>query len=42
MPKPIFDFADPCIVQAWHAIDDRVAGGLSRIRRIGRRMTAAV
>ncbi len=30
MPKLIFDFADPSAVQAWHAIDDRVMGGLSR------------
>ena len=30
MPKMLFDFADPNAVHAWHAIDDRVMGGISR------------
>lgn len=28
----LFDFTDPDAVQAWHAIDDRVMGGVSRSR----------
>jgi len=32
MPKLLFDFADPRAVEAWHAIDDRVMGGLSQSR----------
>lgn len=30
MPKVLFDFADPDVANAWHAIDDRVMGGVSR------------
>jgi hypothetical protein len=30
--KLLFDFADPNAVTAWHAIDDRVMGGVSRSR----------
>jgi NADH dehydrogenase [ubiquinone] 1 alpha subcomplex assembly factor 1 len=30
MLKPLFDFTDPSAANAWHAIDDRVMGGLSR------------
>lgn len=30
MPKVLFDFADPNVANAWHAIDDRVMGGVSR------------
>ena len=29
MPKILFDFTDPNAVSAWHAIDDRVMGGVS-------------
>ncbi len=32
MPKLLFDFADPRAVDAWHAIDDRVMGGVSQSR----------
>ncbi len=32
MPKVLFDFTDPNVVNAWQAIDDRVMGGLSRSR----------
>lgn len=28
--RPLFDFADPDAAKAWHAIDDRVMGGVSR------------
>jgi hypothetical protein len=30
MLTPLFDFTDPDAVNAWHAIDDRVMGGISR------------
>ena len=30
MPKALFDFTDPSAANAWHAIDDRVMGGVSR------------
>ena len=30
MLTPLFDFTDPSAASAWHAIDDRVMGGLSR------------
>ncbi len=30
MPKALFDFTDPSAANAWHAIDDRVMGGISR------------
>jgi NADH dehydrogenase [ubiquinone] 1 alpha subcomplex assembly factor 1 len=30
MPKPLFDFTNPAAATAWHPIDDRVMGGLSR------------
>ena len=30
MLTPLFDFSDPSAVNAWHAIDDRVMGGISR------------
>lgn len=30
MPKALFDFTDPNAANAWHAIDDRVMGGISR------------
>ncbi len=30
MPKVLFDFTDPRAANAWHAIDDRVMGGISR------------
>lgn len=30
MPKVLFDFTDPNVANAWHAIDDRVMGGFSR------------
>ena len=29
MPKAQFDFTDPSAANAWHAIDDRVMGGVS-------------
>ncbi len=29
MPKVLFDFTDPNVANAWHAIDDRVMGGVS-------------
>lgn len=29
MMNLLFDFADPLVVDAWHAIDDRVMGGVS-------------
>lgn len=32
MPTLLFDFTDPGATDAWHAIDDRVMGGLSRSR----------
>lgn len=32
MLKLLFDFTDPHAVDAWHAIDDRVMGGVSRSR----------
>jgi hypothetical protein len=32
MSKLLFDFADPLAVNTWHAIDDRVMGGVSRSR----------
>lgn len=32
MSKLLFDFGDPQAVAVWHAIDDRVMGGLSRSR----------
>lgn len=32
MPKLLFDFTDPLAADAWHAIDDRVMGGVSRSR----------
>jgi hypothetical protein len=32
MPMLLFDFADPRAVDAWHAIDDRVMGGVSQSR----------
>lgn len=32
MFKLLFDFADPQAVDAWHAVDDRVMGGLSHSR----------
>jgi NADH dehydrogenase [ubiquinone] 1 alpha subcomplex assembly factor 1 len=32
LPFVIFDFSDPAAVHAWHAIDDRVMGGVSRSR----------
>ncbi len=32
MAKLLFDFSDPCAVQGWRAIDDRVMGGVSRSR----------
>jgi NADH dehydrogenase [ubiquinone] 1 alpha subcomplex assembly factor 1 len=30
MSKVLFDFSDPSAANAWHAIDDRVMGGISR------------
>jgi NADH dehydrogenase [ubiquinone] 1 alpha subcomplex assembly factor 1 len=30
MPTPLFGFTDPSAANAWHAIDDRVMGGISR------------
>lgn len=30
LPRTLFDFADPHAADAWHAIDDRVMGGVSR------------
>jgi hypothetical protein len=30
MLTPLFDFSDPNAANAWHAIDDRVMGGISR------------
>ena len=30
MLTPLFDFTDPSAANAWHAIDDRVMGGISR------------
>ena len=30
MLTPLFDFSDPSATNAWHAIDDRVMGGISR------------
>ncbi len=30
MLTPLFDFSDPSSANAWHAIDDRVMGGISR------------
>lgn len=30
MARLLFDFSDPQAVNAWHAIDDRVMGGISR------------
>ncbi len=30
MTKVLFDFADPDVAKAWHAVDDRVMGGVSR------------
>lgn len=30
MLTPLFDFSDPSATHAWHAIDDRVMGGISR------------
>jgi NADH dehydrogenase [ubiquinone] 1 alpha subcomplex assembly factor 1 len=30
MARLLFDFSDPHVVNAWHAIDDRVMGGISR------------
>ena len=30
MLTPLFDFTDPDTANAWHAIDDRVMGGISR------------
>jgi NADH dehydrogenase [ubiquinone] 1 alpha subcomplex assembly factor 1 len=30
MPKSVLDFSCPNAVKAWHAIDDRVMGGVSR------------
>jgi hypothetical protein len=32
-PKVLFDFAVPSAADAWHAIDDRVMGGVSRSRQ---------
>jgi NADH dehydrogenase [ubiquinone] 1 alpha subcomplex assembly factor 1 len=32
MLKLLFDFNDPEAVHGWHAIDDRVMGGVSRSR----------
>jgi len=32
MPRLIFDFTDAGAAQAWHPIDDRVMGGVSRSR----------
>lgn len=32
MPKLLFDFTDARSVNAWHAIDDRVMGGISHSR----------
>jgi hypothetical protein len=32
MSKVLFDFTDPSAAEAWHAIDDRVMGGVSRSR----------
>ena len=32
MPRLLFDFTDPQAVVPWHAIDDRVMGGVSRSR----------
>jgi len=32
MAKLLFDFGDRCAVQGWHAIGDRVVGGVSRSR----------
>ena len=32
MTTLLFDFADPHAVEAWHAIDDRIMGGVSRSR----------
>jgi NADH dehydrogenase [ubiquinone] 1 alpha subcomplex assembly factor 1 len=32
MHKLLFDFTDPLAAQAWHPIDDRVMGGVSRSR----------
>jgi len=32
MPKVLFDFTDPNLVNEWHPIDDRVMGGISRSR----------
>jgi NADH dehydrogenase [ubiquinone] 1 alpha subcomplex assembly factor 1 len=31
-PKVLFDFAEPTATGAWHAIDDRVMGGVSHSR----------
>ena len=30
MTKVLFDFTDPNTADVWHAIDDRVMGGISR------------
>ena len=30
MLTTLFDFTDPSAANAWHAIDDRVMGGISR------------
>jgi hypothetical protein len=30
MRTPLFDFTDPSAANGWHAIDDRVMGGISR------------
>lgn len=32
MPRLLFDFASPLAAEGWHAIDDRVMGGLSHSR----------
>jgi len=32
MPRILFDFTDPDVANGWHAIDDRVMGGVSRSR----------
>jgi hypothetical protein len=32
MPKLLIDFKDPLAATAWHPIDDRVMGGVSRSR----------
>lgn len=32
MPKLLFDFSDPAAADQWHAIDDRVMGGVSQSR----------